>query len=229
MKEPGKRKSRLYNKDKIIEDEENEEDKGESNKDNNTIEQIYPKYPKKLYNKYLKKNKNKKNSISEISKQSYNYIYQVMNLKEQTNKKYKEDEEENKEKEAKEKNKDKVINKDKEDNKDKEETKDNDNKEENIDKIFLSSLYDLFEEYDEIIIQKDKELQYKINACIKIDDDQEIKFEIIFDKERDYFDYYPNNKNFEFKDEDEPFNHDLDIPKTDFCLLIRNFKKFKNK
>ena len=41
---------------------------------------------------------------------------------------------------------------------------DTNNKNKNIktDKIFLSSLYELFEEYDEIIIQKDKEKQLKL-------------------------------------------------------------------
>ena len=224
MKKPGKRKHRQHKNDKATEDEEKEEDKDESKGDNIIIQQ-YPKFPGELYNKKYKKirNKlNKQNEMNEISKQSYyyNYVCRVLNNKGQTNKKYKEDEEDKKEEKEKEDNKNKE---DKEDNNDKE------NNEENIDKIFLSSLYDLFEEYDEIIIQKDKEKQYKINACIKIDDDKEIKFEIIYDQERDYFDYYPNNKNFEYKEEDEPFNHDLDIPKTDFCLLIRNFKKFKNK
>ena len=103
------------------------------------------------------------------------------------------------------------------------------NKNNKIDKFFLSTLYDLFEEYDEIIIKKGKNQQYIINACIKIDEEKEIRFEIIYDNEREYFDYYPNNKNFDFENEDEPFNYDLDIPKEDFCLLIRNFKKFKKK
>ena len=87
----------------------------------------------------------------------------------------------------------------------------------------LSSLYDLFEGYDEIIIKPNNENQYVIKGCLKIDEDKEIKFEINYDKERDFFDYYPNNTNFIFENEDEPFNWDLDIPKEDFTLLIKNF------
>ena len=212
MKRPGKRKSKYYKKIKVIEDEEKDQEEKEEEKEK--IKQSFL-YPKKKIHKNNKNNKNKKNSISEISKESYNYIYQIMNFKGETNKKYKEDEEDKK-----------TEDKDNNDNNNNKEEEDNKNK---LDKIFLSSLYDLFEEYDEIIIQKDKEKQYKISACIKIDEDKEIKFVIIYDQERDYFDYYSTNKNFEFKDEDEPFNYDLDIPKTDFCRLIRNFKKFKNK
>jgi len=96
-----------------------------------------------------------------------------------------------------------------------------------IEDNFLSVLYDLFDGYDEIIIKADKNKKYIINACIKIKKNKEIRFTIIYDKEREYFDYFNNNNNFKFEDEDEPFNEDLDIPKEDFCLLIRNFKKFK--
>lgn len=99
----------------------------------------------------------------------------------------------------------------------------------NVDNFLLSSLYDLFEGYDEIIIKPNNNNQYIIKSCLKIDEDKEIKFEIIYDKERDFFDYYPNNTNFFFENEDEPFNWDLDIPKEDFTLLIKNFKKYKNK
>ncbi len=102
-------------------------------------------------------------------------------------------------------------------------------KSKNIDNFLLSSLYDLFEGYDEIIIKPNNENQYVIKGCLKIDEDKEIKFEINYDKERDFFDYYPNNTNFIFENEDEPFNWDLDIPKEDFTLLIKNFKKYKNK
>ena len=108
----------------------------------------------------------------------------------------------------------------------------NDNKEEknnNKDNFLLSCLYDLFEGYEEIIIKPINSSQYEINACLKVDDEKHIKFEIIYDKERDYFDYYPKNTNFIFENEDEPFNYDLEIPKEDFTLLIRNFKKFKIK
>ena len=96
-------------------------------------------------------------------------------------------------------------------------------KSKNIDNFLLSSLYDLFEGYDEIIIKPNNENQYVIKGCLKIDEDKEIKFEINYDKERDFFDYYPNNTNFIFENEDEPFNWDLDIPKEDFTLLCASF------
>ena len=102
-------------------------------------------------------------------------------------------------------------------------------KSKNIDSFLLSSLYDLFEGYDEIVIKPNNDNQYVIKGCLKIDEDKEIKFEINYDKERDFFDYYPNNTNFNFENEDEPFNWDLDILKEDFSLLIKNFKKYKNK
>ena len=105
----------------------------------------------------------------------------------------------------------------------------NENKKINKDNFLLSSIYDLFEGYDEIIIKPISKNQYIINASIKLEENSEIKFEIIYDNERDYFDYYSNNKNFRFENEDEPFNYDLDIPKEDFTLLIKNFKKFKFK
>ena len=70
---------------------------------------------------------------------------------------------------------------------------------------------------------------YIIEASINLEENAQIKFKIIYDNERDYFDYYSNNKNFRFDNEDEPFNYDLDIPKEDFVQLIKNFKKFKFK
>ena len=82
---------------------------------------------------------------------------------------------------------------------------------------------------DDIYKIKGLHKQYIITACIKLENHKKIQFEIIYDKERDYFDYYPNNTNFNFENEDEPFNWDLDIPKEDFTLLIKNFKKYKNK
>ena len=99
----------------------------------------------------------------------------------------------------------------------------------NSDKLLINSIYSLFDGYDEIIIKPNSDNQYNINATIKLENNAEIKFQIIFDQERDYFDYYSNNKNFRFENEDEPFNYDLDIPKEDFALLINNFKKFKFK
>ena len=37
----------------------------------------------------------------------------------------------------------------------------------------------------------------------------------------------PNSTRINTENDDEPFNYDLDIPKEDFPLLIKNFKKFK--
>ena len=95
--------------------------------------------------------------------------------------------------------------------------------------LLLSSIYDLFDGYDEIIIKPNQDNQYIIEASINLEENAQIKFKIIYDNERDYFDYYSNNKNFRFDNEDEPFNYDLDIPKEDFVQLIKNFKKFKFK
>ena len=97
----------------------------------------------------------------------------------------------------------------------------------NPNNLLLISIYELFEGYDEIIIKPNENNQYIIEATINLGDNSQIKFKIIYDKERDYFDYYSNNINFRFENDDEPFNYDLDIPKEDFPLLIKNFKKFK--
>ena len=104
-----------------------------------------------------------------------------------------------------------------------------DNIENTNNNLLINDIYNLFEGYDEIIIKPISDNQYNIIATIKLEDNAEIKFQIIYDQERDYFDYYSNNKNFRFQNEDEPFNYDLDIPKEDFSLLINNFKKFKFK
>ena len=95
--------------------------------------------------------------------------------------------------------------------------------------LLLTDIYNLFEGYDEIKIKPNNKNQYIITAGFKIEDGKEIKFDIVYDNDRDYFDYFPKNKNFVYKKEDEPFNYDLDIPKEDFSLLINNFKKFKIK
>ncbi len=206
-----KRKSYPLESDKEI---NNEESSG--NKQNNK----YPKYPKKIkVNKKQKerKLKNQNDSIIAASKVSYDYITKVM--EQEVKKEKDEKKEEIKELKESDTNNSKI-----EDKTEEEKSKTNE-----IDDIFLSSLYILFEDYDEITIKRDNNKQYIINAYIKIENDKEIRFEIVYDNERDYFDYYPANKNFEFKDEDEPFNYDLDIPKEDFCLLIKNFKKFKIK
>ena len=97
----------------------------------------------------------------------------------------------------------------------------------NPNNLLLISIYELFEGHDEIIIKPNENNQYIIEATINLGDNSQIKFKIIYDKERDYFDYYSNNINFRFENDDEPFNYDLDIPKEDFPLLIKNFKKFK--
>ena len=254
MKKNGKRKSAKYKKElkqmnlndkkKEVEyeNEENNKEKSNNNKQ--------PKYPRKPYNKknkYKKKKKKSENdSIIKASKESSHYIEEILDFDKNNNQNNKNDDEkeENKENEDDIKVNNNTIEEKKEDNEEEEENNNNDNnntdtnntgnkihedKNKQLDDIFLSSLYDLFDEYDDILIKRDKNKQYIINACITIEEDKEIRFEIVFDKEREYFDYYPNNKNFDFKGEDDPFNYDLDIPKTDFCLLVRNFKKYKNK
>ena len=212
----GKRKLKEYKehikKRKSYASKDNEEKENSSkNKEGNNF-QIYQRKGK-VNKKQRKKNKN--DSIIAASKVSYDYITKIMKNEIKTDK----NEELNKIKESETDNSKSEYKKEEED-------KSNKRK---IDDIFLSTLYILFEEYDEIKIKKDNNKQYIIDALIKIENDKEIRFEIVYDNERDYFDYYPNNKNFDFKDEDEPFNYDLDIPKEDFCLLIRNFKKFKIK
>ena len=174
------------------------------NNENSNNEQDFQydrkKNKKQLNDKLLNKNKNE-NSVIVASKESINLIQQVL----PTNN---ENIDENHAQNNEEINENKKINKD---------------------NFLLSSIYDLFEGYDEIIIKPISKNQYIINASIKLEENSEIKFEIIYDNERDYFDYYSNNKNFRFDNEDEPFNYDLDIPKEDFVQLIKNFKKFKFK
>ena len=174
------------------------------NNENSNNEQDFQydrkKNKKQLNDKLLNKNKNE-NSVIVASKESINLIQQVLPT---NNEKIDENHAQNNE-------------------------ENNENKKINKDNFLLSSIYDLFEGYDEIIIKPISKNQYIINASIKLEENSEIKFEIIYDNERDYFDYYSNNKNFRFVNEDEPFNYDLDIPKEDFTLLIKNFKKFKFK
>ena len=174
------------------------------NNENSNNEQDFQydrkKNKKQLNDKLLNKNKNE-NSVIVASKESINLIQQVLPT---NNEKIDENHAQNNE-------------------------ENNENKKINKDNFLLSSIYDLFEGYDEIIIKPISKNQYIINASIKLEENSEIKFEIIYDNERDYFDYYSNNKNFKFENEDEPFNYDLDIPKEDFTLLIKNFKKFKFK
>ena len=174
------------------------------NNENSNNEQDFQydrkKNKKQLNDKLLNKNKNE-NSVIVASKESINLIQQVLPT---NNEKIDENLAQNNE-------------------------ENNENKKINKDNFLLSSIYDLFEGYDEIIIKPISKNQYIINASIKLEENSEIKFEIIYDNERDYFDYYSNNKNFRFENEDEPFNYDLDIPKEDFTLLIKNFKKFKFK
>ena len=172
------------------------------NNENSNNEQDFQydrkKNKKQLNDKLLNKNKNE-NSVIVASKESINLIQQVLPTNnENIDENHAQNNEEN-----------------------------NENKKINKDNFLLSSIYDLFEGYDEIIIKPISKNQYIINASIKLEENSEIKFEIIYDNERDYFDYYSNNKNFRFENDDEPFNYDLDIPKEDFPLLIKNFKKFK--
>ena len=184
------------------------------NDENSDNEQNY-KYPKKnnrkALNDKLLNHHNNNNSIVTTSKESLGLIQQILTQKN----------EENNDLEIKNENENNEKNNIKQNGNNKKST--------NSDNFLLSSIYDLFEGYDEIIIKPISKNQYIINASIRLEENAEIRFEIIYDNERDYFDYYSNNKNFRFENEDEPFNHDLDIPKSDFVLLIKNFKKFKFK
>ena len=206
MKKHGKRKMNdLKNKEKKKQAYEyvNNKKHNDENSQNNGQQFSYPKKNnKKLLNDKLLRS-NPHDSIIAASKESLGYIEQIMTQKENENQ---ENNEENK-----------IINNIEE------------NKNNNSDKLLINSIYSLFDGYDEIIIKPNSDNQYNINATIKLENNAEIKFQIIFDQERDYFDYYSNNKNFRFENEDEPFNYDLDIPKEDFALLINNFKKFKFK
>ena len=245
---------KLNDKKKEVEYENEENNKEKSNKNK---QPKYPRKPYNKKNKNKKKKKKSENdSIIKASKESSHYIEEILDFDKNNNQNNKENDktEENKKNEDDIKVNNNTIEEKKEYNEEEEEEVENNNndntdinndnnntdnnntgnkidedKNKKLDDIFLSSLYDLFDEYDEILIKRDENKQYIINAYIKIEEDKEIRFEIIFDKEREYFDYYPNNKNFDFKGEDDPFNYDLDIPKTDFCLLVRNFKKYKNK
>ena len=206
MKKHGKRKMADYNNNvrkKQAYEYVNNKKYNDENSPNNEQQYSYPKKKKKklLTDQLLKPNPH--NSIIEASKESCGFIEKIMSQNENDNK---ENNEENK-----------IIN-----NKD-------ENNNNNSDKLLINSIYSLFDGYDEIIIKPNADNQYNINATIKLENNAEIKFQIIFDQERDYFDYYSNNKNFRFENEDEPFNYDLDIPKEDFALLINNFKKFKFK
>ena len=203
MKKNGKRKLNDYKnvlKKKQAYEYVNNKKYNDENTQNNEHEYSYPKKKKKkLLNDKLLK-KGQNDSIIATSKESLGIIQQVMSQNENINN----------------------------------ENKINYNMEvDNIDNtnnnLLINDIYNLFEGYDEIIIKPISDNQYNIIATIKLEDNAEIKFQIIYDQERDYFDYYSNNKNFRFQNEDEPFNYDLDIPKEDFSLLINNFKKFKFK
>ncbi len=164
----------------------------------------YPKNKKKLLNdKLLKQNPN--NSIITTSKESCGLIEKIMTQNENINNENIND--------------NNIIINDNNININTNNT--------NPNNLLLTSIYELFEGYDEIIIKPNENNQYIIEATINLGDNSQIKFKIIYDKERDYFDYYSNNINFRFENDDEPFNYDLDIPKEDFPLLIKNFKKFK--
>ena len=215
MKKHGKRKvkdvrkneEKRHEKKKEIYKYVNNKRRNDENSEDNEQEYRYPKNKKVLNDKLLKQNQH--DSIIAASKESCGLIEKIMTQNEN---------------ESKEINNNNIIN-------EKDTYNNNSNNNINVDQnnLLLCSIYELFDGYDEIIIKPTTDNQYIINATINLENNAEIKFQIIYDKERDYFDYYPNNKNFEFKDEDEPFNYDLDIPKTDFCILIRNFKKYKKK
>ena len=206
MKKQGKRKANDYKKNlkkKQAYEYVNPKKNNNENEQNNEHEYSYQKKNKKklLNDKLLKKDPSE--SIIAASKESCGFIEKIMTQNENENKENINENENNNNKEEKKENK--------------------------VDNFLINSIYDLFDGYDEIIIKPNSNNQYIINASIKLEDNAEIRFEIIYDHERDYFDYYSNNKNFRFENDDEPFNYDLDIPKEDFALLIKNFKKFKFK
>ena len=203
MKKNGKRKLNDYKnvlKKKQAYEYVNNKKYNDENTQNNEHEYSYPKKKKKkILNDKLLK-KGQNDSIIATSKESLGIIQQVMSQNENIN------------------NENKINN-----------NMELDNIENTNNNLLINDIYNLFEGYDEIIIKPISDNQYNIIATIKLEDNAEIKFQIIYDQERDYFDYYSNNKNFRFQNEDEPFNYDLDIPKEDFSLLINNFKKFKFK
>ena len=203
MKKNGKRKLNDYKnvlKKKQAYEYVNNKKYNDENTQNNEHEYSYPKKKKKkLLNDKLLK-KGQNDSIIATSKESLGIIQQVMSQNENIN------------------NENKINN-----------NMEVDNIDNTNNNLLINDIYNLFEGYDEIIIKPISDNQYNIIATIKLEDNAEIKFQIIYDQERDYFDYYSNNKNFRFQNEDEPFNYDLDIPKEDFSLLINNFKKFKFK
>ena len=240
----GKRKAKEYkeNLKKIKSNDNESDDEGDNeNKEKNSEEKQQNNSKKNIknknkINKKIKGRKKEENkTINKAPKVFYDYVNKIKgkeqkNIKNNKNKEeIKENNEIDDDKNNNEINIHEETKEDENDNENKEDENESENEDNNIDDIFLSTLYDLFNEYDEIIIKRDKNKQYIINANIKIEDEKEIRFEIVYDNERPYFDYYPDNKNFVFEKEDEPFNYDLDIPKEDFCLLIRNFKKFKKK
>ena len=203
MKKNGKRKLNDYKnvlKKKQAYEYVNNKKYNDENNQNNEHEYSYPKKKKKkLLNDKLLK-KGQNDSIIATSKESLGIIQQVMSQNENIN------------------NENKINN-----------NMEVDNFDNTNNNLLINDIYNLFEGYDEIIIKPISDNQYNIIATIKLENNAEIKFQIIYDQERDYFDYYSNNKNFRFQNEDEPFNYDLDIPKEDFSLLINNFKKFKFK
>ena len=220
MKKHGKRKvndvrkneEKKHERKKEIYKYVNNNRRNDENSENNEQEYKYPKNRKLLNDKLLKQSQH--DSIIAASKASCGLIEKIMTQNEN---------------ESKEINNDNNIINEADTNNDNTNNNNINNINSNQDNLLLSSIYELFDGYDEIIIKPATDNQYIINATINLENNAEIKFQIIYDKERDYFDYYPNNKNFRFDDEDEPFNFDLDIPKEDFPLLIKNFKKFKFK
>ena len=220
--------------EKIEDNNDNNNNSGDDNYNNNNeinyINNNINNEDEKKNEQKKKKNKNKKKE-SEKNKDEYKDEKNNDNKNnfEEKNKKIKDDKDNNYDDDVTHKNNEEANNSNNNNSNNNNSNVSEKSKSKNIDNFLLSSLYDLFEGYDEIVIKPNNENQYVIKGCLKIDEDKEIKFEINYDKERDFFDYYPNNTNFNFENEDEPFNWDLDIPKEDFTLLIKNFKKYKNK
>lgn len=105
--------------------------------------------------------------------------------------------------------------------------KENNDKKNNESNIFLNNLFDIFKDYDEIKIKINDDKEIVIDALLKINDNEEIKYKIIYNNTKDFFNYYSVNISAKLEGEDEAFYDDLFVPKNQFFLLVQNFKKYK--
>ena len=72
--------------------------------------------------------------------------------------------------------------------------------------LLLSSIYDLFDGYDEIIIKPNQDNQYIIEASINLEENAQIKFKIIYDNESKKFDELINI----FEDYEESWSENVE-------------------